>query len=76
MHESSKRLSQTLKEVYEPDWNGGEDLSVIMEDIREHYEAVAAKSRKELEAWFMTKVIQCNGFSLAYTISPTVLQHA
>merc|ERR1712168_442609 len=32
-----------------------QDLSVIMEEIREHYEAVAAKSRKELEAWFMTK---------------------
>ncbi|KAJ7999619.1 hypothetical protein DPEC_G00196280 [Dallia pectoralis] len=31
MHETSKRLSQTLKDVYEPDWQGGEDLSVIME---------------------------------------------
>jgi len=31
------------------------DLSVVMEEIREHYEAVAAKSRKDLEAWFMTK---------------------
>lgn len=31
MHESSKRLSQTLRDVYELDWLGGEDLSVIME---------------------------------------------
>merc|ERR1712168_1217334 len=32
-----------------------QDLSLVMEEIREHYEGVAAKSRKELEAWFMTK---------------------
>ncbi|MCJ8729154.1 hypothetical protein PDJAM_G00102790 [Pangasius djambal] len=31
MHETSKRLSQTLKDVYESDWQGVEDLSVIME---------------------------------------------
>ncbi|XP_064823724.1 bridging integrator 2-like isoform X1 [Oncorhynchus masou masou] len=31
MHETSKRLSQTLRDVYESDWQGGEDLSVIME---------------------------------------------
>ena len=31
MHETSKRLSQTLKEIYESDWQGIEDLSVIME---------------------------------------------
>ncbi|XP_016127519.1 bridging integrator 2-like [Sinocyclocheilus grahami] len=31
MHESSKRLSQTLKDIYEPDWHGVEDLTVIME---------------------------------------------
>uniref|UniRef100_A0A4W5NLE2 Bridging integrator 2b n=1 Tax=Hucho hucho TaxID=62062 RepID=A0A4W5NLE2_9TELE len=31
MHETSKRLSQTLRDVYEPDWQGGEDLSVIIE---------------------------------------------
>ncbi|KAM6979691.1 bridging integrator 2b [Aplochiton taeniatus] len=31
MHESSKRLSQTLRDVYEPDWQGVEDQSVIME---------------------------------------------
>ena len=46
-----------------------QDLSIVMADIREHYEAVAAKSRKELEAWFMTKVMQCNGFSLAHFMS-------
>ncbi|KAF7711958.1 bridging integrator 2b [Silurus meridionalis] len=31
MHETSKRLSQTLKDVYESDWHGVEDLSVIMQ---------------------------------------------
>ncbi|KAM4530200.1 keratin, type I cytoskeletal 13-like [Odontesthes bonariensis] len=32
-----------------------EDLTKIMEEIREHYEAVSAKSRKELEGWFQSK---------------------
>ncbi|KAF7208798.1 bridging integrator 2b isoform X1 [Nothobranchius furzeri] len=31
VHEASKRLSQTLKDVYETDWEGVEDLSVITE---------------------------------------------
>ncbi|TNN78568.1 Bridging integrator 2 [Liparis tanakae] len=31
VHETSKRLSQTLRDVYEPDWNGVEDLPVITE---------------------------------------------
>ncbi|KAM4588108.1 bridging integrator 2b isoform 2-T2 [Odontesthes bonariensis] len=31
VHETSKRLSQTLRDVYESDWNGVEDLAVITE---------------------------------------------
>ncbi|XP_041817541.1 bridging integrator 2b isoform X2 [Chelmon rostratus] len=29
VHETSKRLSQTLREIYESDWDGVEDLAVI-----------------------------------------------
>lgn len=31
VHETSKRLSQTLRDVYESDWDGVVDLSVITE---------------------------------------------
>ncbi|XP_038552906.1 bridging integrator 2b isoform X2 [Micropterus salmoides] len=31
VHETSKRLSQTLRDIYESDWNGVEDLAVITE---------------------------------------------
>lgn len=33
-----------------------QDLAAVMADIRQHYETVANKNRKDLEAWFQTKV--------------------
>lgn len=32
-----------------------QDLSKVLEDMREHYEAMAAKTNKQLEAWFLAK---------------------
>ncbi|XP_053468383.1 keratin, type I cytoskeletal 13-like [Ictalurus furcatus] len=32
-----------------------QDLNAVLAGIREHYESVAAKNRKEIEAWFQTK---------------------
>lgn len=34
----------------------GQDLNKIMEEMRDHYESVAAKNRKDLEGWFQNKV--------------------
>lgn len=33
-----------------------QDLAVAMADIRQHYETVANKNRKDLENWFQAKV--------------------
>lgn len=33
-----------------------EDLTTVMSSIREHYENVASKNRKDLENWFQSKV--------------------
>lgn len=32
------------------------DLNQVMSEIREHYEGVIGKNRKELEAWYQNKV--------------------
>lgn len=32
------------------------DLAKLMEDIREHYEGIANKNRKELDNWYQAKV--------------------
>lgn len=32
------------------------DLNQVMTEIREHYEGLIAKNRKELESWYQNKV--------------------
>lgn len=54
MKEYSSQLSGTVN--VEMDAAPGIDLTRILSEMREQYEALAEKNRKDAEAWFLTQV--------------------
>lgn len=57
MKEYSNQLSGTVS--VEMDAAPGIDLTRILTEMREQYEALAEKNRKDAEAWFLTQVWKC-----------------
>lgn len=51
-----------------------EDLSSVMASIREHYETVANKNRRDVENWFQAKVGQAEEAKLIFGVHVTDLQ--
>ncbi|XP_021233844.1 keratin, type I cytoskeletal 19-like [Numida meleagris] len=58
MKEYSKQLSGTVN--VEMDAAPGIDLTRILSEMREQYEALAEKNRRDAEAWFLTQTDELN----------------
>lgn len=48
------------------------DLQKMMDDIRDHYETVAAKNRRDLESWYQAKVGRGSGWRVGQSSLSTV----